>query len=556
MGRESTWSRRAGQSLRSRERVAPERVLIAARARDRRGRPRTAPILAALPTTARARDRALPAALAALAFALALLQRPGLASSDTKIDLHVDPAGFLADVASAWSSTGDLGHVQGGQYGGYLFPMGPFFALLHGVGAAPWLAQRLWLGLILALAACGAVKLMDELYGRPRTVAHAVAGLLVLLNPYVVVFSARTTVTLLGYAALPWLLVAVRRGVRANPWWWAATFALIVTASGGGVNAAVTAWVLVGPLLLALYERWIGAVTWRGIAGFAARAALLTGLVSAWWVVPLLVQSGFGVDFLRFTEQPGTIWSTTSLPESLRLMGYWISYLGVGYGGTLRPYFGDGGVLLFALPVVVAGLLVPAAALTGFAWTRRQAYGPFLLVLVLAGLVAMTAGFPEGTPLRRAANFTYNHVAAVQFLRTTYKAGPLAALGIAGLAGLAAVRRPALAVAFVAVAALASWPLVRGRALDDQLLWQRVPTAWEQAAAHVDRMADGRAVVLPGQLYGYYRWGGTIAPILPAIADRPVAVRNAVGYADLHAVDLLWTLDALVSQRRALPGQL
>jgi arabinofuranan 3-O-arabinosyltransferase len=79
----------------------------------------------------RTRDRLLVPALAALAFALALVQRPGLASSDTKIDLHVEPGAFLADVASAWSSTGDLGHVQGGQYGGYLFPMGPFFALGH-----------------------------------------------------------------------------------------------------------------------------------------------------------------------------------------------------------------------------------------------------------------------------------------------------------------------------------------------------------------------------------------------------------------------------------------
>ena len=86
--------------------------------------------------------------------------------------------------------------------------------------------------------------------------------------------------------------------------------------------------------------------------------------------MPLLVQSRFGVDFLRFTEQPGTIWSTTSLPESLRLMGYWISYLGVGYGGELRPYFGGGGVLLFALPVVVAG---PAGAGAGADGLRLDA---------------------------------------------------------------------------------------------------------------------------------------------------------------------------------------
>ena len=62
--------------------------------------------------------------------------------------------------------------------------------------------------------------------------------------------------------------------------------------------------------------------------------------------------------------------------------------------------------------------------------------------------------------------------------------------------------------------------------------------------------------MLPGQLYAYYDWGGTIDPILPVLADKPVATRNAVGYADLRATDLLWTVDALVQQRRALPGQL
>ncbi len=493
-----------------------------------------------------------------LAFVIALAQRPGWASSDTKIDLHVDPAGFLADVASAWSSTGDLGHVQGGQYGGYLFPMGPFFAALHGLGVSAWLTQRLWLGAILALAAWGAVRLMDELTGRPRGIAHATAGFLILLNPYVVVFSARTTVTLLGYAALPWLLVAVKRGIRANPTWWAAAFALIVTASGGGVNAAVTAWMLVGPLLLALYERWIGATTTNAIVRFAWRTALLTALVSAWWVVPLLVQSRFGVDFLRFTEQPGTIWSTTSLPESLRLMGYWISYLGVGYGGTLRPYFGDGGVMLFSLPVVIAGLLVPALALTGFAWTRKHPYAPFALLLVLTGLLIMAAGFPEGTPLRKASNFTYNHFVPVQFLRTTYKAGPLVVMGVAVLGGLAAQRIPrrALLAAALVLPLVASWPLIRGRGVDDQLLWKEIPAAWRDAVAQLDADGGGRAVVLPGQLYAYYDWGGTIDPILPVLTDEPVATRNAVGYADLRATDLLWTVDALVQQRRALPGQL
>ena len=108
------------------------------------------------------------------------------------------------------------------------------------------------------------------------------------------------------------------------------------------------------------------------------------------------------------------------------------------------------------------------------------------------------------------------------------------------------------------VLVVAAWPLATGRALDSQLLFERVPAAWSAAADHVDRpgAGDRRAVVLPGQLYAYYDWGGTVDAILPALAERPVAVRYAVPYADLRSVDLLWTLDGLVQQRRALPGQL
>ena len=42
----------------------------------------------------------------------------------------------------------------------------------------------------------------------------------------------------------------------------------------------------------------------------------------------------------------------------------------------------------------------------------------------------------------------------------------------------------------------------------------------------------------PGQLFAYYDWGGTIDPILPALAERPVAERTIVPFADLRAVDL------------------
>src|SRR4051794_22182501 len=313
--------------------------------------------------------------------------------------------------------------------------MGPFFALGHASGLAPWLVHRLWLGTLLALGAWGVVRLLDALLGRPRGVAHVVAAVLFSVNPYVVVFANRSTFTLMAYAALPWLLLCVHRGIRRGGWWWASAFALILTSTGPGLNAAVWAWVLPGPVLLLLYERYVNRVPVRG---FALRAAAATVAASIWWVVPLLVQAAYGVDFLQFSEQVGSIWGPTSLPEVLRLMGYWPSYLGVGYGDTLGPYFGTSPTMLFNLPTVVASLVVPGLALTGFAWTRRWRYGPFFLALALVGLVAMSVGFPEGTPLRRAATLTYDHVQALQFLRTTNKAGPLVALAIACLGGAAA----------------------------------------------------------------------------------------------------------------------
>jgi hypothetical protein len=515
------------------------------------------------------REVGVPLLLGAGAFALAFAQRPGLATADTKINLHVDPGRFLADVASTWTSTGQLGDVQTGQQAGYLFPMGPFFAIGHAVGLPDWVVQRLWLGSLLALAAWGVVRLLDALLGRPRGVAHLVAGAVLLLNPFVVTYANRTTVTLLAYAALPWLLLVVHRGVReSHRWRWPAAFGLLVAASGGGINGAVTAWMLLGPVLLLLYELAFTRVGWSQARGFVWRAVLTTALTSLWWVVPAYVQSSYGIDFLHFTEQPGTIWGTTSATETLRLMSFWLSYVGIGFSGRAIPYFDDQHTLLFSLPVVIATLLIPAAALAGFVWSRRWRYGPFFLGLALVAALVVQAGFPDGTPLRHGLTFAYNHFASVRFLRASYKAAPLLAVALACLAGVAAGQgwwrlgvawRRALGVLAVAgVLALAAWPLVTGKAQDKQVSYKRIPTAWSAAARDLDRRLprNSRAIVLPGDLFSFYTWGGTVDPILPALSRRPVAERTEVPYADLRATDLLWTIDGLVHQRRLLPGQL
>ena len=105
---------------------------------------------------------------------------------------------------------------------------------------------------------------------------------------------------------------------------------------------------------------------------------------------------------------------------------------------------------------------------------------------------------------------------------------------------------------------LAALPLIRGQAIDTQLEFKRIPTAWRQAGQGLDRTLprNTRALVLPGQIFAYYKWGGTLDAILPRLTSRPVAVRYETPYSDLHAVDLLTTVDDLVQQRRLVPGQL
>jgi hypothetical protein len=114
----------------------------------------------------------------------------------------------------------------------------------------------------------------------------------------------------------------------------------------------------------------------------------------------------------------------------------------------------------------------------------------------------------------------------------------------------------ALVAAGAALVVLSSLPLFEGRAVE--LTWKKIPSAWTSVARDLDRnlAPNSRALVLPGQPFAFYRWGGTVDPILPSLTERPVAIRNVPPYDDLHAVDLLWTTDNLVNQQRLLPGEL
>ena len=113
---------------------------------------------------------------------------------------------------------------------------------------------------------------------------------------------------------------------------------------------------------------------WRDSAGFLVRMGVLGVLASLWWIVPLLVHVRYGIDFLQFTEQPRSIWGTNSITESLRLMAYWTSYIGVGLLRRPAPAVQrQPGRCSSTRSSSVASLLLPALAVAGFLWTQALA---------------------------------------------------------------------------------------------------------------------------------------------------------------------------------------
>ena len=245
----------------------------------------------------------------------------GWFTPDTKPEVYLAPVRTLLRTLSTWDPDPHLGQPNF-QTG--LFPVSLVVSAIDALGLPAWLVVRVWRALLLGVAGWGAVRLFHLLACERSSAAGRVAAAAVYVaNPYVVVAGA-TTPVLVPYALLPWLLLTLARAVRAPlSWRWPAAFALVFFLMTG-MNAGVVAlfMCLAVPCYL-LYLRLTERTPWSRLLWPTLRCAGLAVLVSLYWLVPAAMAGETGEAVAAFTERPENVASTSSFPETLRLLGFW-----------------------------------------------------------------------------------------------------------------------------------------------------------------------------------------------------------------------------------------
>lgn len=517
---------------------------------------------AGLTDTARFRLRLLAGCV--LLFGVAFIQSQGAVIADTKFDLVVTPFEFLERAMHLWDDEGAQGQLQNQAYG-YLWPMGPFFALGAGLGLPGWVIQRLWLGLVMSVAFTGAAKLTRELGFRSQAAA-LIAGLAYATSPRMLSQIGPISIEVWPSALAPWVLVALVIGTRRGSPRRAALLAALAVGMVGGVNAVATFAVIpLGVIWLLTREpgpRRRSMMFWWPV---------FTLLVTAWWLVPLFSMGAYSPPFLDYIETASVTTLPTTLFDALRGTSAWIAYVDQSFrGGNLL-------VTEFYL-VLNAGIVLMVGAIGLL--LRGTPHRRFLILGLATGLLLVTMGHLGSVQGWGAGPLQDLLDGALAPLRNVHKFDPIIRLpliiGVAAFIDAAVRERNPMPI-----------PVGRGRQLPlsthhvfaglaligvvgaaipayaGQLAMTRpvsgIPDYWTEAAdwlADVDPPAggdhsdQGAALLVPGSTFGDYLWGQPRDEPLQALADSRWAVRNAIPLTPTGNIRMLTGIEDQLAQGR------
>ncbi len=495
-------------------------------------------------------------ALCAVLTAATFLQEPGRIASDTKLDLTADPWRFLGRALHLWEPLGFLGQVQNQAYG-YLFPMGPFFALGHSAGLPEWVIQRLWMSMLLCLAVLGVNRLAAQL-GIGTPTARLFGALAFALAPRVMSTLGPVSIEALPMVLASWVLVPLVRGARGGSPRRAALQSAVAVLCMGGVNAVETLAVLpLAVLYLATRERGTRRARLAAWWGVGVLGACL------WWLVPLVLMGKVSPPFLDWIESARTTTGKTSLVEVLRGTSHWVAFLSGPAGPEWR-----GGWLLVTLPAAILDTaIIAVGGLVGLC-LRGMPERRWLRLALLAGVAMVCFGHVGALNGIGAESQRSLLDGAFAPLRNVHKFDPVLrvplVLGLTHLVGRVLDRRSPLgrlrsvqvAVLGVVVIGLvgSGTPLVN-RSLVPRGSFLEIPPYWQRAAdwlaAHG---SNGRALLVPGASFGDYYWGRPKDEPLQTLATTPWAVRDAVPLTNAGGVRMLDAVQSRLATGTASPG--
>ena len=491
---------------------------------------------------------------------LAFLQAPGRVVSDTKLDLALDPSGFLARAGSLWDDQGFFGQLQNQAYG-YFFPMGPFFVAGDLLGAPDWVVQRGWHATLLVSAFLGTYLLVRALRLGSRWAAVA-GGLVYALAPRMLTLLGPVSAEALPMALAPWVLLPLVLGARGGSPRRAAALSGLAVLAAGGINAVAVAAVLPLPALW-LLTREPGPRR-RALAGWWVVAV---GAATLWWAAPLLLLGRYSPPFLDWIESSAVTTAVTTPLEILRGTSHWAAYA----HGLDGPAWPAGWALVGTPAAVVATTVLAAAGLAGL--LRAGRHRGVLLAGVVVGLLLVGAGHvgPFSPPWAAAVQDLLDGPLAP--LRNVHKADvvlrlPLA-VGVAALLtrpprllprrveagsphGLPASRALVTAVV-VAALVVTTTPALLGR-LAPRGAFPAVPDYWQQAADWLGDSGTGRSLLVPAAPFGTYVWGSTRDEPLQVLASSPWAVRDVVPLSSAGNIRFLDAVEQRLASGRGSPG--
>lgn len=490
----------------------------------------------------------------ALLMAAALLEKFGQTTNDTKTPLIEAPGAFLRSAVSLWNADTSLGEIQNQAYG-YFFPQGPFYLLGELAQVPPWITERVWAVLVLAIG-CEGARLLAKAMGLGAWPAW-VAGMAYGLNPHVLSQVATRSAEILPGAVLPWTALPVvmamtgRLSVRR-----AALFSAAAFAFSGGVNGTATA----APLLFVIILLVWGVRTDRASRGLLGWWSALVALTSLWWIASLLRLNAFSPPFFDYVEDTSATTAPTGFGSSLRGSSNWVNYI---YTGAYPAWPAGSDLALDPWLVLASGLLAGIGVVGLCTWVSP--WRTPLVISACVALVCLTIGHASvlSSPLDQVVRDLLDGPFAL--LRNVHKIDPPLRLPLAigiGSAFAAAVRwsevrrpqlqwvAPGIVVGLVFVLAQPAVALnLRTPG------WEEVPDHWHQTAEYLaDQPVETRAWVIPGSGFGVQTWGWTMDEPMQAVATTPWFTRSQVPLVPPQTIRVLSRLETFLETGAGSPN--